>query len=331
MKVALIIFLFVNVAYGFAPLKAERCLPRSLSATKDSISENIVSLTVALTREPGKNDAIRDAINGHPSKEMLKSSLNLHLVELPCIQHASGPDLAAFQSMLQKDPALSGYQYILITSPESAKVFGENIDPSSTSLPRIAAVGKATSKTLKQLGFSVDFVPSIANGECLAEELPPISKLGLNNVLYPASAKAADTIKENLEKRKDASFRVVRMNTYDTVSSYFSQEELDMALDDVDIACFGSPSAVDAWLENIDRALGIQDLNDDAKKKVIGCNGNVVAVCIGTTTAKRVLDSGRWHPSDIYYPSVDPGMDGWAASCFMACSDVMEKKFWSQM
>lgn len=322
--------LFVKAVNGFALLKAARRRLRLLSATTESLSENIVSLTIALTREPGKNDVIRNAINSHPSKEMLKSSLSVNLVELPCIQHASGPDLVTFQGIIQKDPTLSQYQYILITSPESAKVFAENVDPSHNIFPKIAAVGKATSKTLKQFGFSVDFVPSDANGECLADELPPVSKLGLNNVLYPASAKAADTIKENLEKRKDASFRVVRMNTYDTVSAHFSQDQLDMALDDVDIVCFGSPSAVDAWLENIDRALGIQNLDDDAKKKVSGCNGNVVAVCIGTTTAKKVLESGRWHPSDIYYPSVDPGIPSWASSCYMACSDVLERQFWSE-
>jgi uroporphyrinogen-III synthase len=322
-------FLFLNLvviaAYGFSPQSLVRS-PKYLSATNAS-SEDIVTLTVALTRELGKNDAIREAINNHPSKDMLKNSLYLNLVEIPCIQHASGPDLTMFQETVKKDPSLTQYQYILITSPESAKVFAENVDPTS-SLPKIAAVGKATSKVLKKLGFSVNFIPSVANGESLAEELPPVSELGLNNILYPASFKAADTIQENLEKRKDAAFRVVRMNTYDTVPAEFSQEQLDVAMDDIDIACFGSPSAVDAWLANIDRALGIQDLDDDAKKKVAGCNGNVVAVCIGSTTAKRVLETGRWHASDIYYPSVDPGMDGWAASCFMACSDVMEKQFW---
>lgn len=292
-----------------------------------STESDIFTVTIALTREDGKNDKLRETIEEHPTKKMLASSMSLNLVEMPCIEHAEGPDLEAFQKMAKENPSFSEYDYIVITSPESAKVFGDAVNPADLS-SKIAAVGKATAKALTKQGFEVDFMPSKANGETLAEELPPVSAMRLNNVLYPASAKAAETIEEMLGNRKNASFRVYRLNTYDTVPIKLSQEQMDTAMDDVQIVCFGSPTAVDSWLENVDRVLGIEGLDDDEKKKTPMCNGNAVAVCIGTTTAKRCLESGRWMANDIYYPAKNPGLEGWVDSCFTAAGDVMERDFW---
>ena len=254
--------------------------------------------------------------------------MNLKVIEMPCIQHAEGPDLETFQKLGREDPSFSKYDYVIITSPESANVFGNVAKPEFFS-SRIAAVGKATKDALSIQGFQVDFVPSKADGETLGDELPPIHTMGLTNILYSASVKAATTIQEKLEKRKDASFRVVRLNTYDTVPVIFTEEQLTTALDHVQVACFGSPTAVDAWIGNIDRALGIQDLDEEEKKKTPGSNGNAIAVCIGTTTAKRCLESGRWLANDIYYPVKNPGLEGWVDSCYTAFGDVMERSFWS--
>jgi len=70
-----------------------------------------------------------------------------------------------------------------------------------------------------------------------------------------------------------------------------------------------------------------QDMSDEDKKATPGCNGNVKAVCIGSTTAKRCIESGRWHAVDIY--KTNPGIHGWADSCLQAAGDVMENSFWS--
>jgi len=235
---------------------------------------------------------------------------------------------------------LSKYDYIVITSPESAKVFadvlkksddshGDAIQKINSQKVQIAAVGKATKKTLTDLGIDVNFVPSKADGETLGKELPPVDKVKLNRILYPASLKAANTIKDTLESRKDASFTVTRFNTYDTVAVKYTDDQMDVIMDDIQVACFGSPSSVDSWLKNVDRILGIEDLSDEDKKKAPGSNGYVVAVCIGNTTAKRCLESGRWNAMDIYYPKSDPGIKGWADSCFQAAGDIMEDSFWS--
>ena len=102
------------------------------------------------------------------------------------------------------------------------------------------------------------------------------------------------------------------------------------AIDEIDVACFGSPSSVEAWLKNIDRARGFEDLDEDAKKKLgPDGNGNVLAACIGTTSARACLESGRWHATDIYYPKEDPGVESWAQSAAQAVADTLERKFWA--
>lgn len=337
--------LFVGQVCAFAPKKSFFTRKKANSILTSSSTDSdtdLFTVNVALTREANKNNKIKNSIINHPTTKLLESTLALNVVELPCIEHGVGPDLSTFQELVQNNNKsddddddddnkipMSKYDYVVITSPESAKVFSEHVQNENMNGLKLAAVGKATEKTLTDLGFHVDFVPSKANGKSLGNELPPVDKVKLNRVLYPASAKADDTIKETLESRKDASFTVTRFNTYDTVPVELSNDEMETVMDDIQIACFGSPSSVNAFLDNVDRILGIEDLDDDGKRATPGCNGNVIAVCIGSTTARRCLESGRWQAMDIYYPKKDPGIEGWADCCLQAAGDVMENSFWS--
>jgi hypothetical protein len=93
------------------------------------------------------------------------------------------------------------------------------------------------------------------------------------------------------------------------------------------VACFDSCSAVQAWLHNIDVMLGIVDMDND-EKRAMG-NGNVLAACMGTETAKTCLESGRWEAQAIYYPKgEDPSLDGWTSTTMQAMGDATETKFW---
>ena len=306
------------------------------SSNDPSDDGDIFRINIALTREVDKNDKLKEMIYNHPTTKMLESTLQLNCVELPCIEHATGPDIELFQHFVENFEEEKKPDYIVITSPESAKVFSDVINSSTNGNAllkdgsvKIAAVGKATKSTLTKLGFNVDFVPSKANGETLATELTPVDKVKLNRVVYPASAKAENTIQDMLEQRKDASFTVKRFNTYDTVPCKLKDDVMEMVMDDIQIACFGSPSSVDAWLDNVDRILGIENMSDEDKKATPGCNGFAVAVCIGSTTAKRCLETGRWHATEIYYPKTNPGIEGWADCCLTAAGDIMENSFWS--
>jgi len=304
----------------------------SPSENNDDAKVKKATLTVALTRELGKNSKIRSAVENHPMLGMLGIE-DLQIVEMPCIQHARGENIDDLTELLKEEGALKDkYQYVVVTSPEAAKVLGEamktaGLEEAAAIGAKVVAVGKATEKALKtECNLSVDFVPSKANGETLALELPPVEGVDVTSVLYPASAKAADTIQEGLTSRTDGTFQVTRLNTYDTIPATFDEEQTRIMMEDVDIACFGSPSAVEAWLGNVDVALGIENLPDEDRQTA--GNGDVLAACIGTTTAKACLESRRWESRKIYYPKENPGMEGWAESTGQALGDAMERKFW---
>ena len=312
------------------------------ASTDDAVSDPATTITVALTRELGKNDKLEKTLTAHPGLQMM--GLNLNVIELPCIEHADGDDLAKLVDILSSadgGDSISYFDYVVITSPEAARVLASAVEQSDmASLDvfndsvQVAAVGKATGKALEKLGIAVDFVPSQATGETLSAELPAVEGAQRTKILYPASAKARNDIQEGLEARTNdandvAVFDFTRLNTYDTVPATFNPSQMS-DVDDIEITCFGSPSAVNAWLENMDVKFNLQDMDEEEKKK-LGAqgNGNVLAACIGTTSARAVLESGRWNAMDIYYPKENPGVDSWADSIVQACGDVLERKFWS--
>jgi uroporphyrinogen-III synthase len=296
----------------------------SNSATGPSAHSSAVRDTgvirIALTRELGNNSKLRSAIDTLHASTQFSSPVQLVISEMPCIQHAPGDDLHCFQKILSNVETLQRTcDYIIITSPESAHVFYQAVSEEPQRLPasvKIAAVGKATERELVKHGFRVHFVPSQADGDTLVRELPPISNAAVTKVLYPASAKAADTIPNGLEKgRVDAVFRVTRLNTYDTVAATMDTLALREFTSSVstNIACFGSPSSVEAWLKNVD------SINPTDPS----FNGNVLAVCIGATTATACQESQRWQSHQIFFPKTNPGMEGWAQACITAIQSLL--------
>lgn len=246
---------------------------RSSARTDASEQQRIV---VAATRELGKNDQLMKGIQ----------ELNLNPVELPCIAHADGPDFPSLQGVLQQNH----WDYVTITSPEAARVLSSAWKHCTweNQPPAVVAVGKATEDSLTAAGIDVTFCPSKATAEVLVKELPmPSSSTTQPRVLYPASARAQTTLQDGLTNR---GFQVVRLNTYDTVTAHWSEQEQQIA-ETAQIACFASPSAVKGWLLN--------NAN----------NNNVLAACIGETSAKACREKG-WKEEHIFYPE-KPGMDGW--------------------
>jgi uroporphyrinogen-III synthase len=255
---------------------------RSPQLTLRAVVSSPDGVVVALTRESGKNEKLQAGVLGrHPS---------LNPVELPCIAHADGPDYKDLKATLQDND----WDYVAITSPEAARVlvsaWNDCTFPNNQP-PAVTAVGKATEEALKQAGISVAFCPSKATAATLVKELPMPEKGSSSSpsprVLYPASARAQKTLENGLTER---GFEVVRLNTYDTVTAVWTDEEREFA-GQVKIACFASPSAVKGWLINSDG------------------DNSVLAACIGETSAKACREQG-WSEESIFYPD-KPGMEGW--------------------
>lgn len=233
-------------------------------------------LVVALTREEGKNEKLRVELSSTLGDAAV-------LEELPCIAHANGDDFDRLSSTLQN----GDWDYVAVTSPEAARVLAQAWNKDSV-VTSVVAVGKATQATLEKLGLVVDFCPSKATAATLVEELP--AKGEKTTLLYPASAKAALTLEEGLTAR---GFQVTRLNTYDTVTATWNHKQKETAKS-VQVACFGSPSAVEGWILNTNN------------------NKEVLAACIGETSAKACRKN-EWPEERIFFPE-KPGILGWAVS-----------------
>jgi uroporphyrinogen-III synthase len=258
-----------NGIYGIKP---------SIATT--GLAASSVPVVVALTREDGKNTKLVKQI-----QQECELRSQLELLELPCIEHADGPDYNKLaETLLSKS-----WDYIAVTSPEAARVLSSAWDVVRENPLPVAAVGKATEKCLREAGIPVAFVPSKATAATLAEELELKSGEG-TSLLYPASALAKDTLESGLTSR---GFDVTRLNTYDTVTAKWSAEFKDAA-SQVQIACFASPSSVKGWLKNTEN------------------NNNVLAACIGETSATACKELG-WEESMVFFPE-NPGLEGWVES-----------------
>jgi uroporphyrinogen-III synthase len=260
---------------------------------------------IALTRERGKNEKLRKALlsNERIARISQESGLTIQIYELPCIEHADGPDIDKLAPLLAS--SLNTFDYVAITSPEAASVFANAwIKAERPRLGTVAAVGKATQEALVEFDIEVGFVPSKATASTLVDELPLSNEANnegrATTVLYPASTKAQDTLQSGLEER---GFSVLRLNTYDTITASWTPDQISIAQSTNNlVVCFASPSAVKSWL--------INTASFD--------NPRPMASCIGETSATACRNN-EWEENNIFFPD-KPGIDGWAT----AVADALE-------
>lgn len=251
-------------------LGGQQSVPRTLATHLLATGKDTNNL-IALTREDGKNEKLKKALEG-----------SYETVEVPCIAHADGPDLENLRERLQES-----WDYVIVTSPEAARVVAGAWESVAKNPPSVAAVGKATQETLNMFGIEVCFTPSKATAATLVVELPGEAPC---RIMYPASCKAKKTLQDGLANR---GFEVVRLNTYDTVTASWTSREKEQA-QRCNVACFASPSSVKGWLKNTD--------NDQS----------VLAACIGETSASACRELG-WPEDRIFFPE-KPGIDGWVTA-----------------
>jgi len=145
---------------------------------------------------------------------------------------------------------------------------------------RIAAVGQATARVLRQRGWQVDIVPDDAEAGALVTALAPELKAGLR-VLYPASSRALPTISKGLTQ---LGVQVTQVEAYRTEPATLDATECRAWIerDGIGVVTFASPSAV----IELERILGQSDF-----KRLLS---NAVAMAIGPTTTRALTERG--HP-----------------------------------
>lgn len=141
----------------------------------------LMQIKIGLTREKGANEKLQSLLS------------EFECLEIPCITFASTNERVKLTS------EVSSHDLAIITSPQSASVFIDEIKylPNYTAL-KVVAIGKGTSKPLKEAGIIPVFEPSDSLGETLAQQLP--FSLG-NKVLYPCSELAEDKIPSILRQK----------------------------------------------------------------------------------------------------------------------------------
>lgn len=276
---------------------------------------------VVLTREAGKNGKLAAAL----------AQRGLSTLELPLVQTAEGPDAGALPGFISEaakaeeegcsvESNRKAYEWIIVTSPESASVFvGGWKAAGSPEKVRVAAVGTGTARALSAAGFSprVEFTPSVANAVTLAAELPFV-KGGCRRVLYPASAKAGSDLQEGLAAR---GFEVDRLNTYTTlpVPRGDLPAEAVAAARRAAVVALASPSAAKAWLEVIAGSESTSSSSSSTSSSAI-CGG-VAAACIGSTTADAARKAGY---ERVFAPE-EPGLAGFVEAVVDALEEMKKR------
>mmetsp|Transcript_25433 Transcript_25433/g.55287 ORF Transcript_25433/g.55287 Transcript_25433/m.55287 type:complete len:373 (-) Transcript_25433:473-1591(-) len=238
--------------------------------------------TVVVTREKGKNGKLVKRLE----------EVGIKCIELPLIEHAPGKDRHKLGSTLEaKD-----FDWVIVTSPEGAKVFVEGWQEAGKPDDlKLAVVGGGTAQVIEsRSSVPIAFVPSKATGKTMAAELP--AKEG-ERVLYAASAKAGDDIQAGLESR---GIQVVRLDTYTTRAVRSVSSDLLQQAAAADVVTFASPSTIKAWIQ-----YGGEKTLDPSGPK---------AACIGETSASACKKMGI---PNVFFPE-KPGMKGWVSSVLEA-------------
>lgn len=248
------VFCCLLASAAVAPSRAAAAAPNLVRFRSRAAAQSTdFSRLVALTREPGKNQRLEEALRQR----------GVSTVQLPCIEHK------LTDRVHEVADALKSRQYdgVIVTSPEAASVFADQWRAAGCPPLRFVSVGAATSDVLVENGVSRDKIwqPSRAYASALVDELPG----GLaQRYLYPCSALARPTLTTGLARRQIA---FTAIPTYTTVPHAWSEEDMELAKR-VRFAAVASPSAVKAWKDRAGTAAWL--------------------VCIGKTTAEAAMEEG---------------------------------------
>ena len=216
---------------------------------------------------------------GELSVELEK--LGAEVLEYPTIEVRPPDDFGPLDAAIRD---LDSFDWLVFTSVNGAGAFVERLayhglDPRA--VPRyakIAAIGPATARRVREAGLRVDVVPREFRAEALIRELAADSLSG-KKVLIPRARIAREILPEKL---REAGAEVVVSPAYESVPSSEGREELARRLEagEVDCVTFTASSTV----ENFVGAFG----EEEARRLLLG----VRVACIGPITADAARGRG---------------------------------------
>ncbi len=220
---------------------------------------------VAVTTTPDRAPTVAKTLVAH----------HLEPVILPCIEVIPAPESALDDARSISEVA----DWIIVTSPRAVLLTWP-----SGGMPDVpvAAVGASTAAAVEAAGGNVEMAGHSGAGELTAKLAPMVAG---RSVAFPHAASADPSTIELLE---NSGARVKPIPIYETRS-------IAPGLDPVDVAIFGSPSAITGWC----RSRGLNDL--------------VLAV-VGETTRQTLAEHGyeaHVTPDRPDYESVVTALDGY--------------------
>lgn len=226
--------------------------------------------TVVVTRAEGQS--------GELCAELRARGAEVRL--LPLIAFAPPESFAELDAALAR---LESFDWVLFTSANAVQAVARRrqelgaVPAANGRQPKIAAVGPATSRAAEDAGFAVGYVATEHSGTGLATELK--DELRGRSVFLPRSDRANADLPESLKR---AGAEVTEVVAYRTLApSKADRERVNQGLqEDIDGILFFSPSAVQSFLELVDR------------KRLEKLQGRAVMVAIGPTTAGALSAAG---------------------------------------
>ena len=208
-----------------------------MAVSKNATSR--VALRVLVTRAVHQASALGDAL----------ASFGLLVVTIPTI--ALEPPTDRYASLHAAMQALESFDWLLFTSANAVQVFAEQQEElGADEVPcRVASIGAATSRALREAGLRVDLQPDVAVAESFARALRPHAR-GRHMLLVRAED-ARDVLPREIEA---AGGQLTVAVAYRTVVPTESVESLRRELNALAAITFTSSSAVRHLLELCDAA-----------------------------------------------------------------------------
>lgn len=223
------------------------------------------------------------------------AALGADPVEIPSIRILPPVDLAPLDQALRR---LSSYGWMLVTSANTVNALLDRIEelgmvaPGSQTwrtmfgpMPKIAAIGPASAKAVKRMGWNVDLIPEKYVAESLLQALG--DKLRGHRVLLARSARARDVIPDAL---RGQGIDVDVIDAYRTEIPHESVSQVRELLDGsgekraLDAATFTSSSTVENFLDLL------REAGQPTPPK------NLPAISIGPITSASLRTAG-WEPA----------------------------------
>lgn len=223
------------------------------------------------------------------------SALGAEVIELPLIRISPQISKEALADVLLE---FGSYDWIVFTSANGVRYFFEEFlriygDIRALGLLRVACIGEATAKAIRELHLKVECQPETATADALADALIATGSLDSAKVIVVTGNLNRDTLVTKLEGARAI---VDQLQVYQTEKTDLTGEPaaVDFRAKGADAILFASSSAAQSF---VDQAAALK-LADGAKRPLAGS--------IGPQTSATMKTAGM--PVD--FTAKEPSLDG---------------------